>query len=291
MTKQVHAPVEFNLAEELWKKMEEGLTPWQMTWGVNEAPGRPQNVVSQKAYRGGNSFMLMMIGVQHGWSNNWLTFNQAREAGGGLKGEKGSRIETPIIRKKVNDAGEEKEFLMGFRSAVVFNASQVTGVELYGKKAVEVHDGCEVVAKMRDGLIAQGLNVKEGPAEEGCWYRPGDDTAGIPPQVAFDGQYEYYSALAHVLARSTMTAGRVERENRGLAYEMVRSEMAATLICSTLGLPRTQAQIDNNASFMSQWLSDFADQKQMLLKAASEATAIHDYLMDLAAMNADRKIA
>ena len=291
MTKQASIAVEFNLAEELWKKMEQGLSPWQMTWGVNEAPGRPQNVISQKAYRGGNSFMLMLLAAQNGWSNNWLTFNQAREAGGGLKGEKGSRIEAPIIRKKVNEAGEEKEFLLGFRTAVVFNASQVTGVELYGKKAVEVHDACAVVAKMRDGLISQGFNLKVGPEEEGCWYRPADDAAGIPPQAAFDGQYEYYSALAHVLSRATMATGRVERENRGLAYEMVRSEMAATLICSTLGLPRTQAQIDNNASFMSQWLSDFADQKNMLLKAASEATAIHDYLMELAAMNEDRKVA
>jgi len=292
MGKFVKTENSFNLAEALWAKMEAGLAPWQITWGVGEAPGKPQNVVSQKAYRGGNSFYLMMHAASNGWSHNWLTFNQAKQAGGTLKGQKGTHIETPLIRKVEDEkSGDEKEILLGFRSAVVFNSNQVEGVDFIQGKPYKVDDAASTILSMLDGLKSQGFNLVESEVYEGCWYEPGEDKGGIPAIDTFAGPYEYYSALAHVLARSTMVNDRVVRENRGMAYEMVRSEMAATLICSSLGLPRTQAQVDNNAAFMSQWLTEFSEQKSMLLKAASEASAIHDYLMDLAVAFEQQKAA
>jgi antirestriction protein ArdC len=62
--------------------------------------------------------------------------------------------------------------------------------------------------------------------------------------------------------------------------------MASTLLCSTLNLPRSKKHVENCASYMRIWLEEFADSKGMLLKAASEATAIHDYLMDTVAPKA-----
>lgn len=286
MSKNVTAIEEksaFKLAEVLWSKMEQGLAPWQRTWEAGEAPGLPRNVTSDRNYRGGNAMYLMSLAITNGWSNSWISFLEVSKLNGSLQGQKGSKIEVPLIKKtKDKVTGEEEESLRGFRAATVFNVSQVSGIDFDGKNALPIDEGVQTVERMLDGLKNLGMGYVEPSEDSGCSYNSTTDVISMPERSAFINRYEYCAMLAHQMSRATMQEKRVEREPVSFAYEMVRSEIAATMLCSSLNLPRSQKHIDNNAAYMKAWLEEFADEKSMLLKAASEATAIHDYLMNLA---------
>ncbi len=272
----------FSLADALWEAMQAGLAPWQKTWRGGAAPGRPANVTSGKEYRSGNSLYLMFMAMRNGWSPKWISFVESAKLGGDLKGEKSVKIEVPLIKKEVDQStGVEKELLRGFRTASVFNIDQVKGVDFVEATPKNLIESVYAVDQMLKKLQDQGLTYIEPSANGGCWYLPADDKIGMPLRQAFADTYEFYSSLCRELAHATMKDGRVERPKVSYAYEELRSEIAATLLCSTLNLPRTQAQVDNHAAYLQPWLEEFADQKQMLLKAASEAQTIHDYLMAL----------
>jgi len=66
--------------------LEEGVVPWRKPWAGNRNTDLPMNLVSQKAYRGVNVFLLGCMGYS---SRFWLSFKQAKEKGGHIrKGEK-----------------------------------------------------------------------------------------------------------------------------------------------------------------------------------------------------------
>ena len=278
----------FNLAEELWGSMQAGVAPWQKMWASGAAPGRPMNVTSGKEYRSGNSLHLMIMSIKNGWSNKWISFVETNKLGGSLKGQKATKIETPVLKKDVDKTtGQETQVLRGFRTACVFNVSQVQGVEFESegegeaKPALNLIESVDSVERMLTSLKSQGLSYVEPSYNAGCWYMPSEDKIGMPNRGTFTNGYEFYSSLAHEMAHATRKEGRVNREKISYAFEELRAEIAATLICCTLSLPRTQAQVDNHAAYLQHWLEEFAEQKSMLLKAASEAQAIHDYLISL----------
>lgn len=271
----------FNLADELWSAMENGIAPWQKTWKGGEAPGRPANVISGKPYRSGNSIYLQAVAMKNGWSNNWISFVESSKLGGNLAGQRGSKIEVPLIKKQVDlTTGAEREFLRGFRAATVFNVDQVKGVEILGQTPRNPIESVASVELMLDALKSQGLQYIEPSQNGGCWYLPAEDKIGMPLRGSFNDTYEFTSSLIHEMAHATMKEGRVERPKISYAYEELRAEIAATMICSTLNLPRTQSQVDNHAAYLKPWLEEFSDQRQFLVKACSEAQAIHDYLID-----------
>lgn len=273
----------FNLADALWDAMQRGVAPWQKCWKGGAAPGRPANFTSGKEYRSGNALYLMMISMTNNWSSKWISFVESNKVGGNLKGQKSAKIEVPLIKKTVDEiTGLDKEVLRGFRTASVFNIDQVDGVEFPDATPRNLIESVETVDRILAKLISQGLSYVEPSENGGCWYHPSDDTIGMPHRGAFADTYEFYSSLCRELAHATMREGRVERDKVSYAYEEMRAEIAATLLCASLNLPRTQAQVDNHAAYLQPWLEEFADQKNMLLKAASEAQAICDYLLKLA---------
>lgn len=272
----------FNLAEALGAAMQAGIAPWQKTWKGGAAPGRPANFTTGKEYRSGNALYLMMMGMKNGWSSKWISFVETNKMGGNLKGQKSAKIEVPLVKKEVDKTtGLDKEVLRGFRTASVFNIDQVDGVEFAEATPKNLIESVETMDRILAKLQEQGLSYVEPSHNGGCWYLPAEDKIGMPRREAFADTYEFYSSLCREMAHATMKEGRVEREKISYAYEEVRADIAATLLCCTLNLPRTQAQVDNHAAYLQPWLEEFSDQKRMLLKAASDAQAIHDYLMGL----------
>src|SRR2546426_126240 len=73
-----HASVYEIVTEQVIKQLETGVAPWRKPWRTE----MPCNLVSGKAYRGMNVFLL---GSQGYASRYWLTFNQANKLGGHVK--------------------------------------------------------------------------------------------------------------------------------------------------------------------------------------------------------------
>ena len=57
------------ITERIVTLMEQGTVPWHKPWQVKT--GMPRNLITQKPYRGINTFLLMCQGYE---SPNWLTF-------------------------------------------------------------------------------------------------------------------------------------------------------------------------------------------------------------------------
>lgn len=85
------------ITDRILAHLERGTVPWHKPWsrGADGAVQLPTNLVSKKAYRGVNVFLL---GVSAFSSPYWVSFKQALDLGGNVrKGEKG----TPCVFWKV----------------------------------------------------------------------------------------------------------------------------------------------------------------------------------------------
>jgi len=97
--------------------LERGTMPWRRPWVDGRAgEGAPHNAISGRAYSGINYLQLTMHGMGY-TSQSWLTFKQAKEAGGSVKkGEHGTAIVfwKPMDATKRGDDGtlSTSRFLM-----------------------------------------------------------------------------------------------------------------------------------------------------------------------------------
>lgn len=104
--------------------LEEGKIPWRKPWDVSKGSnGLPANGATGKTYRGGNSLMLMMAGLDKGYADNrWVTFKQAQALGGYVRaGEKATPIEyweaKPFyLRNDVSLTADGKRFYVDARA-------------------------------------------------------------------------------------------------------------------------------------------------------------------------------
>jgi antirestriction protein ArdC len=89
------------ITRRIMEQLERGTVPWQKPW--NHTAGLPRNLMSQKAYRGINVWLLSSAGYS---SPYWLTYRQAQEIGGHVrKGEHGS----PVVFWKWLERSEESQ--------------------------------------------------------------------------------------------------------------------------------------------------------------------------------------
>ena len=75
--------------------LDEGKIPWERPWDEVGISARPRNAVSGHEYTGANRMVLTLTQLDQKYDDpRWLTFNQARNLGGGVeKGQKGTPIE------------------------------------------------------------------------------------------------------------------------------------------------------------------------------------------------------
>ena len=112
--------------------LQQGTIPWRKPW--SPGGGEPRNLVSGKAYRGVNVFLLSAMPFA---SPYWLTYRQATERGGTVrKGSKGC----PVVFWRWSNAGDDEQAETGqgeapakhqaplLRYYTVFNAEQCDGI-------------------------------------------------------------------------------------------------------------------------------------------------------------------
>ena len=115
------------VTDEIIKKLEGGTVPWHQPW---KSHGAPRNLISGKAYRGINSFLLSCSPFS---SPFWLTFNQADGLGGHVrKGEHSSMavfFKQWEVERESPETGETVEVKIPIlRFYRVFNSDQCEGI-------------------------------------------------------------------------------------------------------------------------------------------------------------------
>lgn len=271
-----HSSVYSIVTEQILKQLESGVAPWHRPWTAEI----PKNIVSRRAYRGINVFLLASIGYG---SPYWLTYKQAIERGGHVrKGEHGTKVVfwkmgTRETQEQDGDTIERKSILL--RYYTVFNVEQCEGIAAPDStRTVNPIEECErIVSQMPIPPVMQ----QDGRA----WYRPSTDTVGIPSRNAFNSAEEYYSTLFHELTHSTGHSNRVGRDgieklntfgSESYTKEELIAEMGAAMLCGIAGIERKT--LSNSAAYLQSWISVLKSDSHMVVSAASQAQKAADYI-------------
>ncbi|ATE66347.1 ArdC family protein [Rhizorhabdus dicambivorans] len=218
------APVErVDLYEEVTARiiaeLEAGRVPWGQPWDSAACvPSLPRNALTGRPYSGINVLLLWGAVMARGWpSQSWLTFRQAREAGGNvIAGEKGVTVvyadrfipEAELARAA--SEGAEPRAIPFLRRFTVFNVAQCEGLR-GGLASDPAPLPAHAVMPVAETLItASGVSVRIG-GDAAC-YVPALDHVEMPPRAAFFEPLDYYRTCFHELIHATGHASRIGRD-------------------------------------------------------------------------------
>jgi antirestriction protein ArdC len=266
--------------------LQRGVVPWQKPWASNGQDCLPRNLVSGKAYRGINVFLLNAMSYG---SPYWLSFKQAQELGGNVrKGEKS----TPIVFWKwlegTDEQTGEKKRIPFLRYYSAFNASQCDGIEFPKVEATgREHSAIETAERIVANMPK--LPPVQHGGDRAC-YSPALDMVRMPAPETFQTGEHYYSVLLHELTHATGHQSRLNRKgvagsegewsafgSTPYAKEELLAEMGAAFLCSHAGI--VERTIDNSAAYIAGWLERLKDDNRLVVQAAAQAQKASDFIL------------
>ena len=258
-----HQSVYQIVTEQIIKQLESGVAPWHRPWTTQI----PRNLVSKREYRGINVFLLASRGYG---SPYWLTYKQATEQGGNVRrGEHASKVVFWKIDKyETEDADGQSVAKTSaiLRYYTVFNVEQCDSISALGsERIINPIAECERIVA---GMPNPPATVQDARA----WYRPANDTVGMPSRQAFGSAEEYYSTLF----------GRegIEKLNifgsESYSKEELIAEMGAAMLAGVAGIERKT--LSNSAAYLKSWIDVLKSDSRMVVFAASQAQKAADYI-------------
>jgi antirestriction protein ArdC len=268
------------VTSQIIESLESGVVPWRKPW----SSAMPCNLVSQKAYRGMNVFMLATAGFE---SKYWLTLNQANSLGGRIKAGSKSNLVTfwNVGEEKLNaKTGKlSKPFMLRYYR--VFNLTQTDGIDL-PRAVFERNKRNQFEAIESAESLAESMPCKpEFLQSDAAWYSSARDTVGLPARSLFHSPAEYYSTLFHELAHSTGHASRLKREafdspsqfgSESYSREELIAEMSSAFLCGLSGIERET--LPNSAAYLQNWIARLRGDSKLILSAASAAQKAADFI-------------
>ena len=266
------------VTDRIIEQLENGVIPWRQPWKETEGP---KNIVSKKAYRGMNYFLLAHMADE--W---YLTFNQAKQLGGRIK--KGASALPVIFWKmlQVEDAksGEIKTvpFLRYYN---VFALSDTEGIECPKKEDIGLREFSPIYEAQRIiGDMPNQPTIQHGGNR--AVYRPSSDTVTLPVPESFSSAEEYYCTAFHELVHSTGHKSRLHRDelvtdarfgSHAYSKEELTAEMGAAFLSGHAGF--AHVTLDNSAAYIRGWLNRLRNDHKLLIQAAGKAQKAADYII------------
>ena len=262
--------------------LEEGIIPWNQPWKML---GADKNLVSKKAYRGINVFILSCSKFTSPW---WMSYKQAKSLGGQVKlGEKGTMItfwKRIIIEDKDT---KEKKLIFMLKHYSVFNLEQTEGID--EKKIPSADERTEF-----DPIEACEAIVNDLPEDmceithkgDRAFYRPSEDVVNMPTKESFFTETGYYSTLFHELTHATGAESRLNREgianfdkfgSEKYSKEELVAEMGAAFLSAHASIEKET--LIPSAGYIQTWIRKFKSDPKLLIQAAGQAQKASDYLL------------
>ena len=267
------------ITERIVALMEQGTVPWHKPWQIQT--GMPRNLITQKPYRGINTFLLMAMGYE---SPNWLTLRQANQLGGTVKkGEKSCPVVFWKPMEVTDKESGEVEKIPFLRLYHVFNVCQCEGLKNVpepDETNFVATDAVDIVSNMPDRPV-----IKHGMTA--AYYAPRQDIVGMPEKKRFENEEAYHSALFHELVHSTGHEKRLKRqsitERNGFGSdpyckEELVAELGSAFLCGQAGI--VERTIDDSASYLQGWLKRLREDKTLIVYAAAQAQKAADFILD-----------
>jgi len=272
------------ITNKIIEKLEQGTVPWQKTWKTS----LPKNFVSDVAYKGINQILL---GMQDFESNYWLSFRQVKDLSGWVKkGEQSSMVVfwKPIVinrHQELDEGSADVHFLLRYYN--VFNIEQVElPEEIKSKRISETQNFKNISAETVINNYPKPPAIVVNNTIPNPRYLPRIDRVEIQSIANFHSSDSYYSSLYHELVHSTGHQERLDRKGitdkiefgtETYSKEELIAEIGASFLCSLSGIENT---IENQASYIENWLQVLQNDKRMVLISASQAQKAVDWILN-----------
>ena len=265
----------------------------------------PYNGETGRNYNGVNRFVLLLKAMEQNWSDpRYYTFHQVNQMEGChvRAGEKATGVEYWLLYDtkqkksltfneyerliKSDPTRKENEFRIYAKTAYVFNAAQVEGLQplVQPEKApLEEHRLADEVIK----TMAENMEVKLVYGGNEAYYRPSTDTIHLPRHEDFNSTEDRIATTLHELSHATSSPSRLDRSVTGFrqdpeAYslEELRAEICSCYVSAAIDLTISESVIDNNRAYVQHWLSAIKKDHNALFTALKDADKIADYMID-----------
>jgi antirestriction protein ArdC len=265
-------------------RLREGVVPWRQPWSEKGFGVMPRNAVTERAYSGANVLLLWSRAQESGYPDpRWLTFNQAREAGGTVrKGEKG---ETVIYVSKVirTDDDGAKRVIPFLKAYTVFNVAQCDGLAKLAapdaRRAINPGQRDELADAF---LSSTGATIRHGEAR--AYYAPGPDFVNLPPFETFKNASGYYATAFHELGHWTGAEKRLGRTfgkrfgDRSYAVEELVAELTSAFLCAEFAFDND----GQDAAYIATWITLLTEHDKAIVAAAAAASRAVEFMRDRA---------
>mgnify|MGYP000964830601 CR=1 FL=1 len=261
--------------------LEAGTVPWAKEWASIPGDGIPMNAISNRPYSGINVLLYWISGSKGYSQPRYLTYNQARAAGGHVR--KGERGETVILYKplKIKDkATQEEKTIPLIRGFTVFNVEQCEELpdNVINGKPVPARNKDERNSLADEFVKSTGADFREGKGAP--MYVPSKDFITTPSFKAFNDAESYYATTFHELAHWTGHKNRLDRNMSGrfgtdsYAMEELVAELTSAFLCAEFGFNKE----NRSASYLASWIKVLKSDKKAIFSITSQAQKAADYL-------------
>jgi antirestriction protein ArdC len=265
------------------------IEPWIEPWGAAAAKASlamPKSVATGRPYRGINILILWGAAVEHGFrSQSWLTFRQALSLGGHVrKGERGAtvvyadRFVPADEKRRASETGDEAQAIPFLKRFTLFNIDQCDDLPSAIEAAAPPAPG--LIAPQVETLIeASGIDFRIGG--DRAFYAPAADYVQVPPPQAYFEPINWHRTVLHELAHASGHPSRLNRDlsggfgTRKYAFEELIAEIASAFSCASLGIVPTV----RHADYIGSWLDVLREDNRAIVRAASQASKVADYLL------------
>ncbi|BAM86846.1 ardC antirestriction protein [Bradyrhizobium oligotrophicum S58] len=274
-------------------ELEAGRVPWVQPWGTQAAKAQlalPWNAATRRPYSGINVLILWDAVIERSFAGQaWLTFRQALSLGGHVrKGERGTtvvyadRFVPSDEWQRARETDDEAQAIPFLKRFTVFNTDQCDGLpeDVATPAPAPARDAVEPVV---DALIAaSGVDFRVGG--DRAFYAPVEDFVQVPPPAAFFEPINWHRTALHELAHASGHPSRLNRDlsgrfgSRKYAFEELIAEVASAFSCAALRIAPTV----RHADYIGLWLDVLREDSRAIVRAASQASRVADYLFGFA---------
>lgn len=280
-----------DIKEELVRLITEKIaTDKRLPWDKGLLNGEffPINSKTGKRYRGINLLLLMFL---DGGTQEYMTFNQAQEAGGHIK--KGAKA-LPIVywnvwNKKEHrpaEPGDDEDDIYGFlkKFSVFEVGGQVEGVKPRREfKTRENPHNTKVEDFINAFAKATQLQVNQVSRHGTAFYRLEEHAVYTAPVEEYKTTESWAATILNECVHSTAEAmGRELGDGFGsvkYSKEEVVAEFGAALLCREFGITE---QEDNTAAYLQSWSQKLKENPDWLINGANAAQKAVDYMFEMA---------
>lgn len=260
-------------------QLKAGTVPWRQPWSSKGGAVMPRNFASKRPYSGVNVLLLWGEAHEKGYDDaQWLTYNQAQEAGGQVrKGEKGTHITFVTFLEKEKEGRIERiPFLKGY---TVFNVAQVEGLKLNRGEVLNPDERKELAEAF---IKATGAEIEHNGVKA---FFQNDTLTGrnfirLPEFGKFESAEAYYETAFHELTHWT---GHKDRLNRTFGKVFGDATYSAEELVAELGAAFLMGEFKfdgqgRDAAYIQHWIRFLEDHEHAIVTAASMASKAALYL-------------